>query len=107
MGNLANLETCGRALVGERIVGGNTAQLGQLPWLANLGYTVKGSVKFNCGGSLIGSQFVLTAAHCVIGLPRSYELTTVRLGEWDLNSDHDCEDGWCSPKVQVLLVIVL
>ena len=33
--------TCGRALVLERIVGGQNAELGQYPWLVNLGYTRK------------------------------------------------------------------
>jgi len=36
----------------------------------------------------------LTASHCVNGkdLPTTWALTGVRLGEWDINSEADCED---------------
>jgi len=89
---IANLDTCGRSFVYERIVGGENASLGQYPWLANIGYTISGKVEFKCGGSLIGKQHVLTAAHCVSGLPDSYQFSQVRVGEWILGSNPDCED---------------
>ena len=60
----------------ERIVGGEEASIGEYPWLALIGYTSgRGSdVTWSCGGSLIGNKYVLTAAHCVTGLPGSYKL---------------------------------
>lgn len=98
---LASPDICGRSLVLMRIVGGKNASLGQYPWLANIGYEVSnGDVEFKCGASLIGPRFVMTAAHCVIGLPRSYKFTTVRVGEWDLGKEEDCEEGYCAPPVQ-------
>ena len=60
----------------ERIVGGEEADIGEYPWLALIGYTSRGGrgVIWSCGGSLIGNRYVLTAAHCVTGLPGSYQL---------------------------------
>ena len=36
-------------------------------------------------------RYVLTAAHCVTQLPRGYALSTVRVGEHDLESQVDCK----------------
>ena len=60
----------------ERIVGGEEASIGEYPWLALIGYTSRGrsGVIWSCGGSLIGKRYVLTAAHCVTGLPGNYQL---------------------------------
>ena len=56
-------------------MGGKKAELGQYPWLVNIGYSVPGGgVEYKCGGSLIGPRHILTAAHCVAGLPKSYNL---------------------------------
>ncbi|XP_063050126.1 serine protease 27-like [Engraulis encrasicolus] len=51
---------CGRAPLNARIVGGQDAPAGAWPWQASL---TRGGRHF-CGGSLINSQWVLTAAHC-------------------------------------------
>jgi hypothetical protein len=40
---------------------------------------------------LINDQYVLTAAHCKTRIPNSWRLTAVRLGEWDLRTNPDCE----------------
>jgi len=76
----------------SRIVNGEEAGVGEYPWLALLGYTSArgGDPQWKCGGSLIGDQHVLTAAHCVTGLPGSFKLTKVRVGEHDITKDIDC-----------------
>jgi len=94
---LANPETCGVSGADFRIVGGRDAQLGQFPWLVNLGYQQAGAGQtlFKCGGTLIGPRHVITAAHCVTDLPRGFQLTKVRVGEHDLEKEQDCEG--CEP----------
>ncbi|MEI6412704.1 MAG: serine protease [Pseudomonadota bacterium] len=50
---------------GLRIVGGETAEPGQWPWMASLYYRSGISWSFECGATLIAPTWILTAAHCV------------------------------------------
>jgi secreted trypsin-like serine protease len=66
-------EECGIDASSDRIVGGNTAGIDQYPWMALIEYNQRdASKKFACGGVLINDRYVLTAAHCVSGLPDIY-----------------------------------
>ncbi|XP_016930833.1 serine protease Hayan isoform X2 [Drosophila suzukii] len=61
---------CARIRSGDRpltvhILGGIPVALGIYPHMAAIAYNTFGTVEFRCGGSLIASRFVLTAAHCV------------------------------------------
>ena len=64
--NLVNDEGCGQDRQGNsysgRIVGGSESKRGEFPWLVLLRDPHS---SWNCGGSLISSSWVLTAAHCV------------------------------------------
>jgi len=86
-------DSCGIATLGERIVGGTEVQIGAHPWLAAIGYKVMGqdAVQYQCGGSLISDRYILTAAHCVTQLPEEFTVSTIRLGEHDLNKTRDCQ----------------
>ena len=76
------------AVAGQsRIIGGETATEGAWPWMVSLeNRDISDSPFFAsfCGGSLIASDWVLTAAHCAV------EVTTknlqVRVGGYDLSS---------------------
>uniref|UniRef100_G3N9A0 Transmembrane serine protease 3a n=1 Tax=Gasterosteus aculeatus aculeatus TaxID=481459 RepID=G3N9A0_GASAC len=57
------LECGSRPQYNTRIVGGNISKPGQFPWQVSLHL----NSKHVCGGSIITSRWVLTAAHCVYG----------------------------------------
>ncbi|XP_037093260.1 CLIP domain-containing serine protease 14D-like [Pollicipes pollicipes] len=82
---------CG-ATLSPRITGGHGVRMGEYPWVALLGYGHSSSdnITYDCGGVLISQQHVLTAAHCVTGLPPDFHLETVRLGEHNVSQDVDC-----------------
>ncbi|KAK3909569.1 Melanization protease 1 [Frankliniella fusca] len=88
----------------DRIINGNKTNVFDFPWMARLGYTNRnGNVAYRCGGSLINSRYVLTAAHCVEGGKSTETLTTVRLGENDVATEIDCSiisgTEVCAPPV--------
>uniref|UniRef100_A0A2C9GVA1 CLIP domain-containing serine protease n=1 Tax=Anopheles dirus TaxID=7168 RepID=A0A2C9GVA1_9DIPT len=88
---------CGIHLA-DRIYGGQETDLNEFPWTALIQYQKPGGTfDFNCGGSLINSRYIVTAAHCVQGLPRGWKVYRVRLGEWDTQTAIDCDDGICAP----------
>ncbi|KAH8354544.1 hypothetical protein KR084_000909, partial [Drosophila pseudotakahashii] len=79
---------------GDRVVGGKETGKREFPWMALIEYTKPGNVKgHHCGGSLINNRYVLTAAHCVSAIPSDWQLTGVRLGEWDASTNPDCTTG--------------
>ncbi|XP_057634737.1 ovochymase-2 [Chionomys nivalis] len=94
-GNSATLSSirahnCGQSLVKHqpqnyfslfsRIVGGSQVEKGSFPWQVSL----KQKQKHVCGGTIISSQWVITAAHCMAN--RNIALTlNVTAGEHDLS----------------------
>ncbi|XP_063284128.1 chymotrypsin-like elastase family member 1 [Pelobates fuscus] len=69
-----------RYIENERVVGGTDATPNSWPWQVSLQYYYKENWYHICGGSLIRTNWVLTAAHCVDS-PDSYR---VALGEYHL-----------------------
>ncbi|KAH9501156.1 hypothetical protein DERF_012022, partial [Dermatophagoides farinae] len=78
---MINDETCGHSFIRNdmasmlRIIGGREANKGRWPWVVAI---LNRNHEAFCGGTLITSQFVITAAHCV--RRRLY----IRAGEHDL-----------------------
>ncbi|KAG5873546.1 hypothetical protein JTB14_007354 [Gonioctena quinquepunctata] len=75
------------------ISAGEAIDLKEFPWLALLQYLhSSGEKKWSCAGSLISPKYILTAATCVTGdISRVGKLISVRLGEYDTETDIDCE----------------
>lgn len=86
----------------DKIVGGTQADIDEHPWMALLRYDKPHGWGFYCGGVLISSRYIMTAAHCVKGddLPPNWRLSQVRLGEWNTSSSVDCVEDDCSGPVQ-------
>ncbi|KAF7263934.1 hypothetical protein GWI33_000889 [Rhynchophorus ferrugineus] len=77
----------------DKIYGGQKAQLDEFPWMALVEYLKPNGQKgFYCGGVLINSKYILTAAHCLKGkdLPKNWQIVSVRLGEYNTDTDVDC-----------------
>nr|CAG4636904.1 EOG090X03V0 [Ceriodaphnia reticulata]SVE72856.1 EOG090X03V0 [Ceriodaphnia reticulata] len=78
-----------------RVVGGHDALPGEYCWQVAL---INSLNQYLCGGALIGTQWVLTAAHCVTNIVRSGDAIYVRVG------DHDLTSRYGSPGAQTLRV---
>lgn len=76
------------ALPESRIVGGTPALPGEAPWMASLQVASRptGPGAHFCGSAVYAGRFVLTAAHCVVGMSR----TRVVVGRRDLRTS----EGW-------------
>ncbi|XP_033012388.1 chymotrypsin-like elastase family member 2A [Lacerta agilis] len=66
----------------SRVVGGENARQNSWPWQASLQYLSGGNWHHTCGGSLIATNWVMTAAHC-ISSGRTYR---VYLGKHSLSA---------------------
>eukprot|EP00092_Neocalanus_flemingeri_P019637 GFUD01021269.1.p1 GENE.GFUD01021269.1~~GFUD01021269.1.p1 ORF type:complete len:416 (-),score=70.22 GFUD01021269.1:95-1342(-) len=112
---LPKKDQCGLSCSGpSQVVFGTNAVLGEFPWAALVGSRIvlkhydnrlkkivdKSYIRYHCGGTLINTWFVLTAAHCQ---DSDTEIVEVVLGEWNVRTNPDCtsNDQNCdNPRVQ-------
>ncbi|KAF3705667.1 Coagulation factor IX [Channa argus] len=90
----------------QRIVGGDEATPGEIPWQVTLmSYSSKyDKVLPFCGGSLLSDVWVISAAHCLIKPEIIQNGYIVRVGEHDVNSiegpesDHEVAVNYTHPS---------
>uniref|UniRef100_A0AAQ5ZEB4 Neurotrypsin n=1 Tax=Amphiprion ocellaris TaxID=80972 RepID=A0AAQ5ZEB4_AMPOC len=90
------MQTCGLRLNNQRrrrrIIGGDKSLRGEWPWQVSL--WLRSQSKGNhplCGGSLINSCWVVTAAHCFKRFGRDPIRYTLRLGDYHTEEQDDFE----------------
>ncbi|XP_017057288.1 serine protease grass-like [Drosophila ficusphila] len=76
----------------RRMMGGIRAPAESAPWMALL-HLLDDLSSCRCGGTLITSNFILTAAHCIKLCPRNQELR-VCLGTKNVTSPNDCLENY-------------
>ncbi|KAL1132600.1 hypothetical protein AAG570_010552 [Ranatra chinensis] len=83
----------------KRIIGGDEAHFGELPWQAHL--RIAG---YQCGGVLVSERFVATAAHCVHRA--ALRDIVVYLGEYDTQNTGDYMEPYPEEAHRVVQKII-
>lgn len=92
--------------VGFKITGDtdNEAQFGEFPWMVAILKTEDAGGEiihlYDCGGSLIAPNVVLTASHCVIN--REARALIVRGGEWDTQNTDEILNHVDKPVKEII-----
>ncbi|KAJ8414848.1 hypothetical protein AAFF_G00023710 [Aldrovandia affinis] len=68
-----------------RVVGGVGARPHSWPWQISLQYQRDGGWRHTCGGSLIATDWVMTAAHCISPSPLRLERRIIVHSKWNPN----------------------
>lgn len=76
---------------------------GSYPFLARIGFinTQTGYIKYPCSGTIINERTVVTTASCALASSQTYKLHVVAIGEFDSETDPDCNPLFCGHKVEL------
>ncbi|XP_011635957.1 trypsin-1-like [Pogonomyrmex barbatus] len=80
--------TCGLTNKHNRIVGGVETLVNQYPWMVLLMYRGQ----FYCGGTVINSRYVLTAAHCIDRFDANKLTVRILEHDWNLANETKTQD---------------
>lgn len=86
-----------------KIINGQPAKLGEYPWLVSLRSEEDGSPAVNrhfCGGSIVGSHWVITAAHCAEIILGGQTFFEIGAGDIDLEKmdTYQLDGVWIHPN---------
>jgi len=93
----------------NRIIGGDDVAFpNKYPWMTRVLTTKPNGDKFSCGGSIVASKFILTAAHCLFKdglqtMPSEPSDVEVIIGDHDTSSDTETTK---QKTIQVAKVII-
>ncbi|KAI7812912.1 transmembrane protease serine 4b [Triplophysa rosa] len=73
---------CGEVVAEDRIVGGVDTEIDQWPWQVSLQW----NHKHMCGGALLSTIWIVSAAHCFTGRTRELSRWTVVMGQTELEN---------------------
>ena len=96
----------GNATAGDvvkHIVGGEPAKVGELPWMASIGYSnPEENIQFDhlCGATIIDDYWAITAAHCAVPF-LSGALDHIKLRSNFLT--HDSDDGNGNSVIETII----
>lgn len=102
-GDTSETVACGRRLVNHEalIVNGYKSKEGDWPWHASiLHIEINQNIQYKCGGTLLNSNSILTAAHCVYenGRPIVADRVLVQLGRHNIKIS-----GPYSQEIEVIM----
>ncbi|KFB50523.1 AGAP007043-PA-like protein [Anopheles sinensis] len=95
--NLLKESSCGEVRKNNVTNEIDKAVVNQYPWNVLLEYTrTKKDSKeqlLTCSGVLIHPRYVLTVGHCATGMLSKYKLSSVRVGEFNINTQEDVDSS--------------
>ncbi|XP_028136341.1 phenoloxidase-activating factor 3-like [Diabrotica virgifera virgifera] len=97
-GRLVDGQRCGIS----QVQGDGYEAIGAFPWVARIGFrnVLTGEIKYPCTGSILNARIILTAAHCALAKADNFKLYSVRVGEYNSNTDIDCGTEFCGLPAQ-------